>query len=216
MEQIQRRSKIVHMDYGIDESTDASHAPDAANFECNICFDLAQEPIVTLCGHLYCWPCLYQWLQLHSNSHECPVCKAIVHEEKLIPIYGRGKSNSDPRSRLFPEVSVPNRPMGQRPPTAPRVDMNYARQNEGFGHQTLSTFFAALPTIFNLHVHGFHDGTLYGATSGVPYLFSSSFHGGYVHGFHNYQSAPIEWKPLAWKIAFLLLGVSIILHLILA
>src|SRR5579859_6133928 len=33
-----------------------------AQFECNICFDAAREPVVTQCGHLYCWPCLHQVL----------------------------------------------------------------------------------------------------------------------------------------------------------
>lgn len=32
----------------------------AAAFECNVCLELASEPVVTLCGHLYCWPCLYR------------------------------------------------------------------------------------------------------------------------------------------------------------
>ena len=29
-------------------------------FDCNVCYDMAREPVVTLCGHLYCWPCLYR------------------------------------------------------------------------------------------------------------------------------------------------------------
>lgn len=219
------------MDCGIGESSrDAPYASDimgdTGNFECNICFELAKEPIVTLCGHLYCWPCLCQWLQLHSHSHECPVCKAIVQEEKLIPIYGRGKRVEDPRSQLVPGVAFPNRPLRQRP-QAPRVDINYPQTNEvdpmtgimpmaaaRFGHQTLSTLFGVLPAIFNLQVNGFHDATVYGTTSGVPYLFSGSFHGGYIHGFHHY-SPPFEWKSIAWKIIFVLISFFILLHLVL-
>lgn len=92
---------------------------DTGEFECNICFDLAQDPVITLCGHLFCWPCLYRWLRLHSLSHECPVCKALIQEEKLIPLYGRGNTQTDPRSKPVPGVEIPNRPAGQRPETAP-------------------------------------------------------------------------------------------------
>ncbi|GAA0148333.1 ubiquitin-protein ligase [Lithospermum erythrorhizon] len=198
---------------------------DAGNFECNICFELAQDPIVTLCGHLYCWSCLYQWLQVHSHSHECPVCKALVQEEKLVPIYGRGKSSVDPRPQLIPEVNIPNRPIGQRPQTAPPVDINYFRQNEldhtagyspmaaaRFGNLTLSALFGAIPAFFNLQVHGFHDATVYGATTGVPYMFSSSFHGGYVHGLNH--SPQVEGTRFLLKMLFLILGFVLIMLLL--
>ena len=99
-------SWFVDMDYRAGGSLGALHSADmnsdSGDFECNICFELAQDPIVTLCGHLYCWPCLYEWLQVHSHSHECPICKALIEEHKLVPIYGRGKASSDPRSRLRP------------------------------------------------------------------------------------------------------------------
>lgn len=40
-----------------------------AQFECNICFDAAREPVVTQCGHLYCWPCLHQVSSPFSIVH---------------------------------------------------------------------------------------------------------------------------------------------------
>ena len=33
---------------------------DNSEFECNICFDSPNQPVVTPCGHLYCWPCIYR------------------------------------------------------------------------------------------------------------------------------------------------------------
>jgi E3 ubiquitin-protein ligase RNF5 len=66
----------------------SSAATDSENpsgcFDCNICFDFAHEPVVTLCGHLYCWPCIYKWLHVQSASlasdehPQCPVCKADI------------------------------------------------------------------------------------------------------------------------------------------
>ncbi|KAL3848858.1 hypothetical protein ACJIZ3_010740 [Penstemon smallii] len=45
--------------------------------ECNICLDLVEDPMVTLCGHLYCWPCIYRWINFWDHQQpQCPVCKA--------------------------------------------------------------------------------------------------------------------------------------------
>jgi E3 ubiquitin-protein ligase RNF5 len=65
-----------------------------SSFECNICLDPAKEPVVTPCGHLFCWPCLYKWLHVHSVNSECPVCKGEVLEVNVTPIYGRGDQNN--------------------------------------------------------------------------------------------------------------------------
>jgi E3 ubiquitin-protein ligase RNF5 len=35
-----------------------------SRFLCSICLEtVSDEPVVTRCGHLYCWSCLYQWLE---------------------------------------------------------------------------------------------------------------------------------------------------------
>lgn len=93
-----------------------SESESTAAFECNVCLELCKEPVVTLCGHLYCWPCLYRWLQVQSYCRACPVCKAGVDVDKVIPIYGRGSeadaSLQEPVKAIQP---VPPRPAGQRP-----------------------------------------------------------------------------------------------------
>lgn len=55
------------------------------------------------------WPCLHQWLETKPNNQVCPVCKAVINKDKVVPLYGRGSTNQqDPREKL------PPRPSGQR------------------------------------------------------------------------------------------------------
>ncbi|CAH1448455.1 unnamed protein product [Lactuca virosa] len=67
-------------------------------FDCSICLDFAKDPVVTLCGHLYCWPCIYKWLSFPTDSGAnppCPVCKSEISHTSVVPLYGRGKTFSD-------------------------------------------------------------------------------------------------------------------------
>lgn len=76
-------------------TTNATRGND--RYECNVCFDTAQDPVVTRCGHLYCWACIHRWLEgarvrgAQSTAAACPVCKAEVTEDALIPLYGHGE-----------------------------------------------------------------------------------------------------------------------------
>lgn len=81
-------------------------------FDCNICLDLARDPVVTCCGHLFCWPCLYRWLNVHSDAKECPVCKGQVTIKNVTPIYGRGNILRPPEDDS--SVKIPLRPHAQR------------------------------------------------------------------------------------------------------
>ncbi|KAE8729207.1 hypothetical protein F3Y22_tig00003725pilonHSYRG00098 [Hibiscus syriacus] len=147
---------------------------DAGNFEYNICFDLAQDPIVTLCGHLFCWRCPYKLLHVHS------------------------------RSRSVPGFNVSNRLAGQRPETAPPPEPNqFPLKGFGFmgglggfapmatarfGNFTMSAPFGGLfPSLFNLQVNGFPDAAMFGP-AGFPYGFSNSYRGGgHAHGYHHHH-----------------------------
>ena len=102
MEQQQQQQQQQHHNINNEDS----------RFSCNVCFDAVQEPVVTQCGHLYCWPCLYRWLEpgllpserqslglppvlftnfqnIQESRRVCPVCKAPCSVPTLVPIYVR-------------------------------------------------------------------------------------------------------------------------------
>ncbi|XP_003571447.1 uncharacterized protein LOC100845092 [Brachypodium distachyon] len=80
-----------------------------STFHCYICLEAAKEPVVTPCGHLFCWPCLYQWLHGRPVHSKCPVCKEKVLELNIIPIYGRSGDERDASNN-----DVPPRPHANR------------------------------------------------------------------------------------------------------
>lgn len=79
----------------------------------------------------------------------------MVSKEKLIPIYGRGKEQRDPRE----QTDVPQRPTGQRTePTQqhfhhqPNNDFPFGAQFPGYQYQTdnFSFQFGLFPSLFGL------------------------------------------------------------------
>ncbi|KAF8047873.1 hypothetical protein N665_2794s0004 [Sinapis alba] len=218
------------------ESTSTSYSSDNNgsndqdhDFECNICFELAQDPIVTLCGHLFCWPCLYRWLHHHSHSQECPVCKALVQDDKLVPLYGRGKNQTDPRKKVYPGIRIPNRPASQRPETAspqPQHDAASNFFNYGIGlmggTSRIGNFSfgvgGLLPFLFNFQFHGFPDPRLYGMPPGYPF---GGFHNGVPsHGQDGSNNQPIarggyHQSDAALKNLLLFVGFCVFMFLIL-
>ncbi|KAL8228511.1 hypothetical protein R6Q57_016095 [Mikania cordata] len=107
----------------------------SGRFDCNICLDPVQDPVVTLCGHLYCWPCIYKWIHHQKNPSEtleneiprCPVCKNKVSQTMIVPLYGGGlaanHTNGDEKGSGLRAVIPP------RPPT-PRYGVNGTRDSQ--------------------------------------------------------------------------------------
>ncbi|XP_020589928.1 E3 ubiquitin-protein ligase RMA3-like [Phalaenopsis equestris] len=103
---------VVEPSLDLDPSSKAlSSCASTACFDCNICLEFAADPVVTLCGHLYCWPCIFRWLDLGTNHRHCPVCKSSLSESSLVPLYGRGLDSKQHDSE---DRSIPDRPRDHR------------------------------------------------------------------------------------------------------
>uniref|UniRef100_A0A7N0T8N5 E3 ubiquitin-protein ligase RMA n=1 Tax=Kalanchoe fedtschenkoi TaxID=63787 RepID=A0A7N0T8N5_KALFE len=111
-----------------------------SGFDCNICLEFVQDPVVTLCGHLYCWPCIYKWIHFNSVSNEesgqgpqCPVCKAQVSSAAVVPLYGRGRDliSSDPEASKC-DLAIPERPSA---PICSDMSVGSARQLNQHNHE---------------------------------------------------------------------------------
>ena len=67
--------------------------------------------MVTQCGHLYCWQCIFEWMQQPRETLVCPVCKSGIKKDKLIPIFTKEQTD-DPRKKA--DKKIPDRPGAQR------------------------------------------------------------------------------------------------------
>uniref|UniRef100_A0A3Q3QLX9 RING-type E3 ubiquitin transferase n=1 Tax=Monopterus albus TaxID=43700 RepID=A0A3Q3QLX9_MONAL len=129
---------------------------DRATFECNICLDTARDAVISMCGHLF-------WYETRrgggGESQQCPVCKAGISREKVIPLYGRGSSSQED-----PRLKTPPRPQGQRTEPESRGGMFQGFGDTGF-HMSfgIGAFpFGFFTTVFNtnepFHRAGDHQG----------------------------------------------------------
>lgn len=133
-------------------------------FECNICLETARDAVVSMCGHLFCWPCLHQWMYAtadgNTQSHKtCPVCKSAISRDKTIPIYGRG---GDEENRQDPRDKLPPRPAGQR--------TEVPNQQNQFPYGNVWAMGGPGAQIFGLGDGGFH--VSFGIASLPHYIFA--------------------------------------------
>ena len=139
----------------------SSSPQDNSAYECNICLDTARDAVVSMCGHLFCWPCLHQWLETRPNRKMCPVCKAGISKEKVIPLYGRGNLHQqDPRDK------VPPRPQGQR--TEPENSNNLSNFGLGENGFQMSFGIGAFPFGFFASSFNMNDGRPPAPQPGTP------------------------------------------------
>ncbi|KAH7426643.1 hypothetical protein KP509_10G009800 [Ceratopteris richardii] len=146
------------------------------HFLCNICDDVCCDPVVTMCGHLFCWPCLYHTCTSVPRAEEaspCPVCHQDVRD-RILPIYGCGrKASSALMAERFHGRSTPCRPSPPPvcrsvPPFPSRVgDSESPIQHPGIRQEHRAydhlgeTRFDDLPSNSQTMLYNFHNFTTY-------------------------------------------------------
>ncbi|VVC31096.1 Zinc finger, RING-type,Zinc finger, RING/FYVE/PHD-type,Zinc finger, RING-type, conserved site [Cinara cedri] len=88
-----------------DKNNEKTNNLDEVNtrFKCCICLDNVKDAVVGFCGHLFCRLCIFKWLEAASSHRKCPVCKAHISKDKVIPICEfRNAEQEDPSNPLPP------------------------------------------------------------------------------------------------------------------
>lgn len=111
-------------------------------FDCNICLDVAKDPVLTCCGHLFCWPCFYQVAYVDSVSKECPVCEGEVVDSNVTPIYGNDNGNGNGNGK---NVDVMEMGSGVKIPPRPPARIVESVRQQSFGRGNVHIQLADTP-----------------------------------------------------------------------
>ena len=127
------------------------------NFECTICLETAKEPVLTKCGHMFCWPCIYNWLESKGGRAKCPNCKNEITKNDLIPVYSNDE-NKDNTNRF---KNIPKRPKAERNPNSDREDFQGGFSNFSFNFGSFFPFFGMNFNNFNNGYQNYNQDSYY-------------------------------------------------------
>lgn len=84
-------------------------------YKCNHCKELVRGGVITICGHLFCWVCLWPLLFNKLPHPDCPHCHyALVLHEDIVPFYGEGPNARPEDANVLAEPGAVPRPAGIR------------------------------------------------------------------------------------------------------
>jgi hypothetical protein len=127
-----------------------------AKFTCRICLDVPEQPVVTVCGHLFCWNCVYRWIDRNKAAPQCPVCRAAIElpdgspqRARVIPLYvDTAMEGKDPRATAPPRPQA-ERPEAPQPMNAPNfINDLFGFHGGGGGGHNFSIGLGLFPGLF--------------------------------------------------------------------
>ncbi|SCU70631.1 peroxisome assembly protein, putative [Trypanosoma equiperdum] len=68
-----------------DSDTADEHA--SVSGKCMLCLGNRKQPTATLCGHIFCWRCLSEWIKSNTQGAICPFCRRRITVNSLVPLY---------------------------------------------------------------------------------------------------------------------------------
>lgn len=190
----------------------ASDIPTGSPLECHICYEESSEPVTTVCGHIFCWSCIYKWISAKPTNNYCPMCKNVVTADKLIPLYPKNYIQEKQNSVL--QDGVPKRPRAPREEVNPRGRRVFGGAFEGvnINMPNFTMSIGCLPTLLplvlilmlNFFALFFDNDDDYSTsdTSDDVVIRRSSSHDSYQNN-DFYESDIFDWTAILIMIAFI-------------
>lgn len=79
-----KKSESLDRDHSVGKNDpDKTISISDSKTRCSLCMETRRHSTSTLCGHLFCWECIHQWLKY---KQECAVCRNQVEPSRLIKL----------------------------------------------------------------------------------------------------------------------------------
>ncbi|MCH0629042.1 peroxin family protein [Kocuria palustris] len=79
IEQLKSARKVV---IDLNDPNQLPYIPEGSR-DCLFCMTPMENPTAALCGHMFCWTCITDWLK---ENTECPLCRQHCLEQNLLPL----------------------------------------------------------------------------------------------------------------------------------
>ena len=66
---------------------------EASPGECPVCMCCIERPTATVCGHIFCWECIFEWTS--EQGSPCPVCRTESVPQDLLPLSNYAPNESE-------------------------------------------------------------------------------------------------------------------------